>query len=251
MNKLMVRKTALVTGGTGGLGEAISARLHDDGYAVVVTYSRQNVCVEGWLARMDQEGRHFHAYAVDVAEYNSCERLAARILSEVGPVDILVNNAGIARDAMFRKMTHTDWELVLRTNLDSVFNMTRHLCDAMIQRGWGRIVNVASVVGSKGGVGQANYAAAKAGIHGFTKSLALELAGKGITVNTISPGYIETPIVSTVSEEILKSRILPQIPMGRLGQPDEVAALVAYLCSQEAGFVTGANFAINGGQHLQ
>ena len=200
---------------------------------------------------MEAEGRQFRAYGVDVADYDSCEKCAARIKAEVGPVDILINNAGITRDASFKKLDKVNWDAVIRTNLDSVFNMTKPVCDSMVERGWGRIINVSSIIGSKGGFGQTNYAAAKAGMHGFTKSLALEVAKKGVTVNTISPGYIATKMVMAVPEEIRETKIVPQIPVGRLGQPDEVAALVLYLCSREAGFVTGANIAINGGQHLQ
>ncbi len=247
----MTRKVALVTGGMGGIGEAISVRLNDAGHTVLVTYSPSNTTADNWLSKMEAEGRHFRAYAVDVADYASCERCAAQIREEVGPVDILVNNAGITRDASFKKLDKGAWDAVLRTNLDSVFNMTKQWYEGMTSRGWGRIVNISSVIGSKGGFGQSNYAAAKAGMHGFTKSLALELARKGVTVNTVSPGFIATRMVTAVPDEILKTKILPEIPVGRLGKPEEVAALVAYLCSDEAGFVTGANIAINGGQHLQ
>lgn len=247
----MTRKVALVTGGMGGIGEAISVRLHDAGHTVIVTYSPSNANADRWLARMDAEGRQFRGYPVDVADYASCERCAAQIRADVGPVDILVNNAGITRDASFKKLEKDGWDAVLRTNLDSVYNMTKQWYEGMTTRGWGRIVNISSVIGSKGGFGQTNYAAAKAGMHGFTKSLALELARKGVTVNTVSPGFIATPMVTAVPEEILKTKILPEIPVGRLGEPTEVAALVAYLCSQDAGFVTGANISINGGQHLQ
>ena len=170
---------------------------------------------------------------------------------ELGPIDILVNNAGITKDMTFRKMTKADWDGVINTNLDSVFNMTKQVYDGMIDRGWGRIINVSSVNGSKGAFGQTNYAAAKAGMHGFTKSLALELAKKGVTVNTISPGYIGTKMVTAIDPVVLNSKILPQIPVGRLGEPEEVAGLIIYLCSEEAAFVTGANIAINGGQHMQ
>lgn len=248
---MMTKQVALVTGGMGGLGEAISIKLHDAGYTVVVTFSPRNTGADRWLARMEVEGRRFRAYAVDVADYDSCQRCAAKILADIGPVEILVNNAGITRDASFKKLDKINWDAVIRTNLDSVFNMTKPLCDGMVDRGWGRIINVSSIIGSKGGFGQANYAAAKAGMHGFTKSLALEVAKKGVTVNTISPGYIATKMVTAVPEEILNTKIIPQIPVGRLGQPDEVAAVVLYLCSREAAFVTGANIAINGGQHLQ
>src|SRR4029077_1927862 len=167
-----------------------------------------------------------------------------------GPVDILINNAGITRDSSFRKLDKINWDAVIRTNLDSVFNMTKPVCDSMVERGWGRIINVSSIIGSKGGFGQTNYAAAKAGMHGFTKSLALEVAKKGVTVNTISPGYIATKMVMAIPREILNSKMLPQIPLGRLGKPEEVAGLIIYLCSEEAAFVNGANIAINGGQHM-
>jgi acetoacetyl-CoA reductase len=247
----MARRVALVTGGMGGIGEAISTKLHDAGHTVVVTYSPNNANADSWLAKMDANGRQFRAYAVDVADYASCERCAAQIRSEIGPIDILVNNAGITRDASFKKLDKGGWDAVLSTNLDSVFNMTKQWYEDMTTRGWGRIVNISSVIGCKGGFGQTNYAAAKAGMHGFTKSLALELARKGVTVNTVSPGFIATRMVMAVPEDVLKTKILPEIPVGRLGQPEEVAALIAYLCSEEAGFVTGANISINGGQHLQ
>lgn len=247
----MTKQIAVVTGGMGGLGEAISAKLHNAGYTVAVTHSPSNAGVAGWLTRMAADGRQFQAYAVDVADYDSCQACIGKIQSEVGPVDILVNNAGITRDASFKKLDKVNWDAVIRTNLDSVFNMTKPVCDGMVERGWGRIINISSIIGSKGGFGQTNYAAAKAGIHGFTKSLALEVAKRGVTVNTISPGYIATAMVTAVPKDILDTKIIPQIPVGRLGKPEEVAALVAYLCSREAAFVTGANLAINGGQHLQ
>ena len=171
--------------------------------------------------------------------------------AEVGPVDILVNNAGITKDTTFKKMTKADWDAVISTNLDSAFNMTKQVCDGMVERGWGRIINVSSVNGQKGAFGQTNYSAAKAGMHGFTKALAYEVARKGVTVNTISPGYIGTKMVMAIPKDVLDSKILPQIPMGRLGMPEEIAGLIIYLASDEAGFVTGANIAINGGQHMQ
>jgi acetoacetyl-CoA reductase len=226
-------------------------RLHDAGYSVIVTYSPRNTGVDAWLARMENDGRKFHACAVDVAEYESCIRCVAKITADVGPADILVNNAGITRDAVFRKLDKVNWDAVIRTNLDSVFNMTKPVCDGMVERRWGRIINISSIIGSKGGFGQTSYAAAKAGMHGFTKSLALEVATKGVTVNTISPGFIATRMVMAIPQDVLETKVLPQIPVGRLGQPAEVAALVLYLCSREAAFLTGANIAINGGQHLQ
>jgi acetoacetyl-CoA reductase len=249
--EMMTKRIAVVTGGMGGLGEAISTKLYDAGYAVVVTHSPNNIGAAEWLAAMESRDRSFRAYPVDVADYDSCQHCAARIQVEVGPVDILVNNAGITQDMTLRKMGKVNWDAVIRTNLDSVFNMTRPLCEDMTERGWGRIVNISSVNGSRGSVGQTNYAAAKAGMHGFTKSLALEVARKGVTVNTISPGYLATKMVTAISQEILDTKVLPHIPMGRLGKPEEVAALVLYLCSDDAAFVTGSNIAINGGQHMQ
>jgi acetoacetyl-CoA reductase len=235
----------------GGLGEAISTKLHDKGYQVMVTHSPKNERVSEILAGFKSRGYQFNAYGVDVADYDSCQACIAKIQADVGPVDILINNAGITRDMTFRKMGKVDWDVVMRTNLDSMFNMTKPVVDGMVDRGWGRIVNVSSVNGSKGAFGQTNYSAAKAGIHGFTKALALEVARKGVTVNTISPGYIGTKMVMAIPAEVLESKILPQIPVGRLGKPEEVAGLIIYLCSEEAAFVTGANIAINGGQHMQ
>ena len=247
----MIQRIALITGGMGGLGETISTKLEDAGYRVAVTYSPSNKTAEQWTARMNSRGYAFKAFLCDVADYDSCKACAERVVAEVGPVDILVNNAGITRDMTFRKMTKADWDAVMRTNLDAVFNMTKQVCDGMVDRNWGRVINVSSVNGSKGAFGQTNYAAAKSGMHGFTKSLALEVARKGVTVNTISPGYIGTKMVTAIPKEILESKILPQIPVGRLGKPEEVAGLIIYLCSEEAAFVNGANIAINGGQHMQ
>ncbi|ANB75663.1 acetoacetyl-CoA reductase [Paraburkholderia phytofirmans] len=246
----MVKRIAVVTGGMGGLGESISTKLHDAGYSVVVTHSLNNLGVADWLADMEASGRSFRAYPVDVTDYDSCQHCASKIRSEIGPVDILVNNAGVTRDMTLRKLDKINWDAVIRANLDSVFNMTKPLCEEMVERGWGRVINISSVNGSKGSIGQTNYAAAKAGMHGFTKSLAQEVARKGVTVNTISPGYLATKMVTAIPQEILDTKILPQIPVGRLGKPEEVAALVLYLCSDDAGFVTGSNLAINGGQHM-
>lgn len=244
-------RVAVITGGMGGLGEIISAKMHAAGYRVMVTHSPSNTKVKEWLSSQRAKGLDFSAYPVDVADYDSCGKCIARVKEDVGEVDILVNNAGITRDVTFKKMTEADWDAVMRTNLYSVFNMTKHVIDGMVGRGWGRVINVSSVNGSKGAFGQTNYAAAKAGMHGFTKSLALEVARKGVTVNTISPGYIGTKMVVAIPKEVLDTKILPQIPIGRLGKPDEVAGLIVYLCSEEAAFVTGANIGINGGQHMQ
>jgi acetoacetyl-CoA reductase len=246
----MGQRIALVTGGMGGLGEAICMKLARMGIQVVVTYSPTNKKAGEWLKEMESRDYHFKAYPVDVGNYEDCAAKVDQIHREVGPVDILINNAGITRDMTFKKMSKLDWDAVMNTNLNSVFNMTKPIVEGMVERGWGRVINVSSVNGQKGAFGQTNYAAAKAGMHGFTKSLALEVAKKGVTVNTISPGYIGTAMVTAIPQDILDSKIIPQIPMGRLGKPDEVAGLCAYLASDEAAFITGANIAINGGQHM-
>jgi acetoacetyl-CoA reductase len=247
----MTKRIAVVTGGMGGLGETISTKMADAGYQVAVTYSPSNKTSSQWVEEMKGRGYTFHAFPCDVADFDSAKACIDDITAKVGPVDILINNAGITKDKTFVKMTKADWDAVIRTNLDSVFNMTKHVFDGMIERSWGRVINVSSVNGSKGAFGQTNYAAAKSGMHGFTKSLALECARKGVTVNTISPGYIGTKMVTAIPKEVLDSKILPQIPVARLGKPEEVAGLIIYLCSEEAAFVTGANIAINGGQHMQ
>jgi acetoacetyl-CoA reductase len=246
----MTQRIALVTGGMGGLGEAICMKLARMGIKVVVTYSPGNTKHAEWLKDMASRDYHFHAYACDVSDFEDCQKVEAQVAAEVGPIDILINNAGITRDMTFKKMGKVDWDAVMRTNLDSVFNMTKPVVDAMVERGWGRVINVSSVNGQKGAFGQTNYAAAKAGMHGFTKSLALEVARKGVTVNTISPGYIGTQMVMAIPKEVLDTKIVPQIPIGRLGKPEEVAGLCAYLASDEAAFITGANISINGGQHM-
>ena len=246
----MAKRIALITGGMGGLGETISTKMADAGYRVAVTCSPGNKGAEKWREEMKARGYDFAVFSCDVADYESAKACCEKVAAELGPVDILVNNAGITRDTTFRKMDVAAWKAVIGTNLDSVFNMTKPVYDGMMDRGWGRIINVSSVNGSKGAFGQTNYSAAKAGMHGFTKSLALESARKGVTVNTISPGYIGTKMVTAIPKEVLDSKILPQIPISRLGKPEEVAGLIIYLCSEEAAFVTGANIAINGGQHM-
>jgi acetoacetyl-CoA reductase len=246
----MTRRVAVVTGGMGGLGEAICLKLAAMGNQVVTTHSPANTRSADWIKEMKAKGHDMSAVPVDVADFDSCQKAVARIESEAGPVDILVNNAGITRDMTFKKMGKVDWDAVLRTNLDSVFNMTKPVCDGMVERNWGRIINISSINGAKGAFGQTNYSAAKSGMYGFTKALALEVARKGVTVNTISPGYIGTKMVLAIPKEVLDTKVIPQIPIGRLGKPEEVAGLVAYLCSEEAAFVTGANIAINGGQHM-
>ena len=244
-------RVVLVTGGMGGLGETISTKMADAGYKVAVTYSPGNAKHAEWVSGMKERGYDIFAVPCDVADLDSCTQAVSEVTAKVGLVDVLVNNAGITRDMTFKKMDKVNWDAVMRTNLDSLFNMSKQVVDAMSDRGWGRVINVSSVNGSKGAFGQTNYSAAKAGVHGFTKALALEVAKKGVTVNTISPGYIGTKMVTAIPKEVLDSKILPHIPVGRLGKPEEVAGLIIYLASEEAAFVTGANIAINGGQHMQ
>jgi acetoacetyl-CoA reductase len=243
-------KVALVTGGMGGLGTAICRRLHNEGFQVAATYSPGNTTPDAWLATQRDEGYRFSAYKVDVTDFADCEWMMQKLLAELGRLDVLVNNAGITRDRSLRKMTSDDWHAVLRTNLDSVFNLSRQAIEPMMTQRWGRIINISSVNGQQGAFGQANYSAAKAGMHGFTKALALEMARHGVTVNTVSPGYLRTKMVEAVPAEVMRDKILPLIPAGRLGEPDEIAGLIAYLASEDAGFMTGANLAINGGQHM-
>lgn len=245
------KRVALVTGGMGGLGEAICIKLAALGYTVITTYSPNNTKGKEWLETMRARGFEFSAYPCDVSDWESCQSCVREVVAEFGAVDVLVNNAGITRDMTFKKMDKVNWDAVMHANLDSCFNMVKQVCDGMVDHGWGRIINISSVNGQKGAFGQTNYSAAKAGMHGFTKALALEVARKGVTVNTISPGYIGTTMVASIPRDVLDTKIIPQIPMGRLGKPEEVAGLVAYLASDEAAFVTGANIAINGGQHMQ
>ena len=245
------KHVVLVTGGMGGLGETISAKMVDAGYRVAVTYSPGNKTHAEWVVQMKAKGYDILAVPCDVADFDSCAHAVAKVQAKFGAIDVLVNNAGIARDMTFKKMDKVNWDAVMRTNLDSLFNMSKQVVDAMVEKGWGRVINVSSVNGSKGAFGQTNYSAAKAGVHGFTKALALEVAKKGVTVNTISPGYIGTKMVMAIAKEVLDGKILPNIPVGRLGKPEEVAGLIIYLASEEAAFVTGANIAINGGQHMQ
>ena len=244
-------KVALVTGGMGGLGTAICRRLQAEGFRVAATYSPSNATPDAWLAAQRDDGYRFTTYRVDVTDYGDCEWMMQKLLAEMGRLDVLVNNAGITCDRSLRKMTPDDWHAVLRADLDSVFNMSKQAIEPMMAQRWGRIVNISSVNGQQGAFGQTNYAAAKAGMHGFTKALALEMARHGVTVNTVSPGYLRTKMVEAVPSEVMTGKILPQIPMGRLGEPEEIAGLVAYLVSEDAAFMTGANIAINGGQHMQ
>jgi len=239
---------ALVTGGTGGLGTDMCKQLARDGYHVIANYQNQEKA-EKWLVRMREEGYEFDMYQADVSDFDAVAAMIQRIEKETAPIDILVNNAGITRDGQFRKMTKENWDIVIKTNLYSVFNCTRNVINQMCDRNYGRIINISSVNGQRGQFGQANYSAAKAGIHGFTKTLAMEVARKGVTVNTISPGYIGTDMVMAVAEEV-RNKIVAEIPIGRLGGTEEIAHLVSFLASKEASFITGANYAINGGQHV-
>jgi acetoacetyl-CoA reductase len=241
-------KVALVTGGTSGIGAAICLSLAKAGAKVATNYRNQEKA-EKWQAEVKEQGFDIEIYQADVSDYDACEKMIADIVSNLGTVDILVNNAGITKDGMFKKMTKDKWDMVMKINTDSLFNVTRHVVDDMTGKGWGRIVNISSINGQKGQLGQTNYSTSKAGMHGFTMSLAQEVARKGVTVNTVSPGYIATEMVMAVPEEI-RNNIIASIPANRLGRPEEIAALVSFLCSEEAGFATGANFSMNGGQNM-
>lgn len=244
----MTQKIALVTGGMGGIGTAICKRLAQAGHRVVTTYSTPGKHAD-WQGKMREQGFDIAAYQCDVSDFASCAAMVQQVREELGPVGILVNNAGITRDGRMQKMEKSAWDDVLRTNLDSVFNVTRQVLDDMCEANWGRVINISSINGQKGQFGQTNYSAAKAGVHGFSMALAQEVAKKGITVNTVSPGYIGTEMVMAVKEEV-RNQIIAGIPVGRLGKPEEIAALVAFIASDDAGFMTGANIAMNGGQHM-
>ncbi len=237
-------RVALVTGGTRGIGEAIAVRLKEDGYTVAANYAGND---EAAQAFKDKYG--IEVYKFDVSDFDACAKATARIAEELGPIEVLVNNAGITRDGTIHKMTPKDWQSVLDTNLGSCFNLCRNVIDSMRERGFGRIVNIGSVNGQAGQYGQVNYAAAKSGIHGFTKALAQEGAGKGVTVNAIAPGYIATDMVRAVPEKVLE-KIVAKIPVGRLGDADEIARGVEFLVADNAGFITGSTLSINGGQHM-
>ena len=237
-------RVALVTGGTRGIGEAICLALKDAGYTVVATYGGNDEAAQKFKSEYD-----IPIYKFDVGDYDACQAEVARIEDEVGPVDILVNNAGITRDGTMHKMNFEQWNAVIQTNLTSCFNMCHGVLNGMRDRGFGRIVNIGSVNGQAGQYGQVNYAAAKSGIHGFTKALAQEGAAKGITVNAIAPGYIATEMVRAVPENVLE-KIVQRIPVGRLGEASEIARGVVFLVSDDASFITGSTLSINGGQHM-
>jgi acetoacetyl-CoA reductase len=237
-------RVAIVTGGTRGIGEAISIALKDAGMAVAANYAGNE---ERAAAFTEQTG--IKAYKWDVADYDACHAGVEKIEAELGPVDVVINNAGITRDGVLLKMSWQDWKDVIDTNLGGCFNMAKATFTGMRSRGWGRIVNIGSVNGQAGQYGQVNYAAAKSGIHGFTKALAQEGAKFGVTVNAIAPGYIDTDMVAAVPQDVL-AKIVARVPVGRLGHAEEIARAVKFLCSENAGFVTGSTMSINGGQHM-
>ncbi len=238
-------RVAVVTGGTRGIGEAISVGLKEAGFTVAANYGGNDEA-----ANKFKESTGISVYKWDVGSFAACKEGLEKVEADLGPVDVLINNAGITRDGMLHKMSEENWRSVITTNLDSAFNMCRNVIEGMRARGFGRIINISSINGQKGQMGQTNYSAAKAGIVGFTKSLAQENAFKGITVNAICPGYIATEMVKAVPEEVLKSKILPFIPAGRLGEPEEIARCVNFLASDDAGFITGSTISANGGQYM-
>ncbi|MDQ6681152.1 MAG: acetoacetyl-CoA reductase [Pseudomonadota bacterium] len=244
----MNRKIAYVTGGMGGIGTTLCQRLHRDGF-IVVAGCGPSRDAEKWLGEQKALGYEFHASMGNVGDWESTVSAFKKVRAEFGPVDVLVNNAGITRDGLFRKMTRADWDAVIETNLTSLFNVTKQVIDDMVERNWGRIVNISSVNGEKGQFGQTNYSAAKAGMHGFTMALAQEVASKGVTVNTVSPGYIATDMVKKIRQEVLE-KIVAGIPVKRLGTPDDIASMVSWVASDESGFATGADFSVNGGLHM-
>ena len=241
-------KIAYVTGGMGGIGTSLCQRLHQDGFKVIAGCGPSRDHAK-WLGEQAQRGFAFHASVGNVGDWNSTVAAFAKVKEEHGPVDVLVNNAGITRDAVFRKMTRADWDAVIETNLTSLFNVTKQVIDDMVERGWGRIINISSVNGEKGQFGQTNYSAAKAGMHGFTMALAQEVAAKGVTVNTVSPGYIATDMVRAIRKDVL-DKIVAGIPVKRLGTPQDIASMVSWVASEESGFATGADFSVNGGLHM-
>jgi acetoacetyl-CoA reductase len=244
----MSKKVAYVTGGMGGIGTAICQRLFKDGYTVIAGCGPTRD-FEKWLAEQRELGFEFHASVGNVGNWDSTVQAFAAAKAEHGPIDVLVNNAGITRDRMFVKMTREDWDAVIETNLNSMFNVTKQVVADMVERGFGRIINISSVNGMKGQAGQTNYSAAKAGMHGFSMALAQELATKGVTVNTVSPGYIGTDMVKAIRQDVL-DKIVGTIPVRRLGEPGEIASIISWLASEDGGYTTGAEFAVNGGLHM-
>jgi acetoacetyl-CoA reductase len=244
----MTQRIAYVTGGMGGIGTAICQRLGRDGYTVVAGCGPSRD-FKKWIGEQEAGGFNFHASVGNVGDWDSTVGAFEKVVAEVGPVDILVNNAGITRDGQFRKMSREDWHAVIETNLNSLFNVTKQVIDGMVERGFGRIVNISSINGQKGQFGQTNYSTAKAGIHGFTMALAQEVASKGVTVNTVSPGYVGTDMVRAIRQDVL-DKIVNGIPVKRLGMPEEIGSIVSWISSDEGGYATGADFSLNGGLHM-
>ncbi len=245
----MSKKVAYVTGGMGGIGTAICQRLAKDGCIVVAGCGPNSPRKDRWIGEQKALGYDFIASEGNVSDWNSTFVAFNKVKAEVGTVDILVNNAGITRDTVFRKMTPDDWKAVIDTNLNSLFNVTKQVIDDMVEKEWGRVINISSVNGQKGQFGQTNYSTAKAGLYGFTMALAQEVATKGITINTVSPGYIGTDMVKSIREDVL-NKIIATIPVKRLGTPEEIATIVSWLASNDGGFATGADFSVNGGLHM-
>jgi acetoacetyl-CoA reductase len=244
----MTQRVAYVTGGMGGIGTAICQGLHKQGMKVIAGCGPSRDHVK-WINEQKALGYTFYTSSGNVADWDSTVAAFAAAREQHGPIDVLVNNAGITRDRMFMKMTRDDWDAVIDTNLNSMFNVTKQVVGDMVERGWGRIVQISSVNGEKGQAGQTNYSAAKAGMHGFTMALAQELASKGVTVNTVSPGYIGTDMVRAIKPEVLE-KIVATIPVKRLGTPEEIASVVGWLAGETSGFTTGADFSCNGGLHM-
>ena len=244
----MSKKIAYVTGGMGGIGTTMCQRLHRDGFTVIAGCGPSRD-FKKWLDEQEAQGYTFYASVGNVGDWDSTVDAFAKAKAEHGPIDVLVNNAGITRDGMFRKMSRADWDAVIETNLTSLFNVTKQVIEDMLERGWGRIINISSVNGEKGQFGQTNYSAAKAGMHGFTMALAQEVANKGVTVNTVSPGYIATEMVKAIRQDVL-DKIVATVPVKRLGEPSEIASIIAWLASDEGGYATGADFSVNGGLHM-
>ena len=242
-------RIAYVTGGMGGIGSAICERLCSEGYRVVAGCGHTSARKERWLSDMRAKGFEVHSSVGNVADWDSTVAAFEQVRAQIGGVDILVNNAGITRDGTFLKMGRDAWEAVINTNLNSLFNVTKQVINGMVERGWGRIINISSINGQRGQYGQTNYSTAKAGIHGFSMALAQEVASRGVTVNSVSPGYIGTDMVRAVRPEVLE-KIVATIPVKRLGEPAEIASIVSWLASDESAFATGADFSLNGGLHM-
>ena len=244
----MAGKVAYVTGGMGGIGTTICRRLASDGFTVVAGCGPSRDW-KRWIDEQAAEGFTFHASVGNVGDWDSTQAAFAKVKEEIGPVAVLVNNAGITRDGLFRKMSLEDWRAVIDTNLNSMFNVTKQVIEDMVAANWGRIINISSVNGQKGQFGQVNYSTAKAGLHGFTMALAQEVAAKGVTVNTVSPGYIGTDMVKAIRPDVLE-KIVAGVPAKRLGQPEEIASIISWIASDEGGYATGADFSLNGGLHM-